>query len=295
MANDYTKISRNTDNTKSSDQKVDLMELKIQPSTIETVDGALVDWLDNRLNIHTTTNSGWKKTPVLWVTPERAFQVKNNELLRDSNGNLKLPLITVNRTGITKDPTFKGVAWANLPEFQDVRGGALRIGRVIDQKETSQLAAVNSVRRGVRAIAPDSKGPGQKNSTIKNGDIIYQEYWIPIPVSVAINYEVSLRSEYQQQMNQMLQPFLTKTGQIWVDNIFKDGHRFEVFIQQDFSHSNNVSNMGEEERMYQTKVQLKILAHLIGEGENRDKPLVSKRKTFILSTRVVEREGKLKT
>ena len=295
MANDYTKVSKNIDNTKSSDQNIDLQELKIQPSTIETVDGALVDWMNDKLNIHTNTNSGWKKTPVLWVTPERAFQIKNNELLRDSNGNLKLPLITVNRTGIAKDPTFKGVAWANLPEFQDARGGALRIGRVIDQKETSQLAAANSTRKGVRKIVASSKEPGQKNSTIKNGDIIYEEYWIPTPVSVAINYEVSLRSEYQQQMNQMLQPFLTKTGQIWVDNIFKDGHRFEVFIQQDFSHSNNVSNMGEEERMYETKVQLKVLAHLIGEGDNRDKPLVAKRKTFVLTTRVVEREGKLKT
>ena len=49
MANDYTKVSKDVDNTKSLDQKVDLMELKIQPSTVETVDGALVDWINNKL------------------------------------------------------------------------------------------------------------------------------------------------------------------------------------------------------------------------------------------------------
>ena len=38
------------------------------------------------------------------------------------------------------------------------------------------------------------------------------------------------------------------------------------------------------------KINLKVLGHIIGDGTNRDKPQVSKRKTFVLSARVQERE-----
>ena len=40
----------------------------------------------------------------------------------------------------------------------------------------------------------------------------------------------------------------------------KDGHRYEAFIQQDYSMNNNTTNIGEEERMFETKIQKKRLS-----------------------------------
>ena len=37
---------------------------------------------------------------------------------------------------------------------------------------------------------------------------------IPVPVYVEVTYSIRLRAEYQQQINEMLTPFLVKTGQI---------------------------------------------------------------------------------
>ena len=88
-------------------------------------------------------------------------------------------------------------------------------------------------------------------------------------------------------MNQMVLPFITKPGQLNHFVVKKDGHRFESFIQQDFAGSNNLSNMSEEERKFQTKIDVKVLGYLIGQGPNEARPKIVKRETIAkLSTPV---------
>ena len=89
-----------------------------------------------------------------------------------------------------------------------------------------------------------------------------------------VEYKITIKTEYQQQMNSLLQPFLTRTGQINSFVLQESGHRYEVFIDQTFSHNNNVNNLDEEIRLFNSDVSIKILGYLIGEGENDDRPLV---------------------
>ena len=86
----------------------------MRASKIETIDEALFNWIKSDLHPQTTTNKGYSEVPVIWVSPERAFQIKNKKELRDDLGNLKLPIITVERTGMTKDPARKGGFQAHL-------------------------------------------------------------------------------------------------------------------------------------------------------------------------------------
>ena len=76
----------------------------VMPSTLETIDKAMFDYIDDELNIFTTTNKGWKKVPVVWLSAERAHQIKSNKDLRDMSGSFVLPAITVNRSSVVKDP-----------------------------------------------------------------------------------------------------------------------------------------------------------------------------------------------
>ena len=62
-----------------------LKEITFMPSSIETIDTALYTQIDEEWNLHATTNKGWKKVPVIWVGAERAFQVKSNKEIRDSD------------------------------------------------------------------------------------------------------------------------------------------------------------------------------------------------------------------
>ena len=238
----------------------------IEPSTIENIDTGIYEWASD-LNLSTNTNNGFKQTPVIWLGTERAFQIKNNKELRDDVGKLKLPLITVNRDSINKDPSFKGSFQAHMFENPDYKGGTITIKRRIKQDKTRNFANADAAR----------VQRGDETRRGNNKKVVYEHLTIPIPVYVTMMYTIVLRSEYQQQMNDLVTPFITKTGQINTFVFENNGWSYEAFIQPDFAENKNVDNLGEEERMFETKIQIKVLGYLIGEGINRVKPKYSTR------------------
>ena len=255
-------------------------EISIMPSTIETIDKAFFRWLDEELNIFSTTNKGWKKVPVIWVSAERAHQIKNNKDLRDPNGVLRLPLITLERSSIVKDPSSKGVAWAHLPPRKDAKGGAIEIARTINQEKTSNfLNADASKKHGV--IGKPTVGHGQQNFKRQSNKIVYNTISMQMPTYVNVNYSVGIKTEYQQQVNEILTPFITKTGQIDNFFIFEEGHKFEGFIQGNFGQGSNVASLGDDERTYNTKFDVRILGYLIGEGANAERPKIVMRENAV--------------
>ena len=79
-----------------------LQDLNFAPSTLETVDYAIYDFINDELSIRTTTNKGTEKVPVVWASAERSFQVKNNKEYRDDEGMIILPAITIERTSVIR-------------------------------------------------------------------------------------------------------------------------------------------------------------------------------------------------
>ena len=246
--------------------------ITLEPSTIETIDTGIYRWVDETLDLHTTTNDGYKKANCIWLGADRSFQIKNNKDLRDSLGKLKLPLITVNRDSINKDPAFKGSFQANLPEERDYKGGSITTARRIQQEKTRNFANAD-VARSLK----DSRATGKSD----NNKIVYEYLTMPIPTYITVMYSVVLRTEYQQQMNDLTTPFITKTGQINSFLFSENGHQYEAFIQPDFSENKNTTNLSEDERMFETKVQIKVLGYLVGEGVNREKPEITIRENQV--------------
>ena len=114
-----------------------LQEIGMLASSIESIDYAITSWLKEDLKLHTVTNEGHTKVPVLWQAPERAYQLKHKKELRDDVGALKLPLISIERTGITKDPTRKGAFQAQIYSGDgDGRTGRMVIAKRIVEDKT---------------------------------------------------------------------------------------------------------------------------------------------------------------
>jgi len=247
-------------------------ETTLMPSDTETIDFALYDWINETVNPFTTTNKGWEKVLVRWVSGERSWQIKSDKNIRDDSGKLILPLITLGRNSIQKDPNMKGVAWAHIANTNDAKGGAssLTVSRQIGQYKTSNFA--NATAR---------KLYNQQTYPFNNKKVVYETVTMPIPVYVVVNYTMSVRTEYIQQMNEIMRPFLTKTGQI--DNFFitRDGHKFEGFLQGDLSMENNAANLGDDKRYYINNLNIKILAYLIGEGKNDPRPKIVVRENAV--------------
>ncbi len=269
--------------TEVKDADGNLKEIIFMPSTIETIDTAFYNWINETINPSATTNKGFKKVPVIWISAERAFQIKADQDLRDKNGVLKLPLMIINRTEVAKDSSFKGVAWAHIPNINDglrsPRGGALTVARRINQEKTANFLNADS-KRLYSNLSDTKAGHGQENfPSINPGKVVYETATMPIPVYVSVNYELTLRTNYQQQLNQIATPFITRTGQINNFFISHEGHRFEGFIQNDFIQSMDVT--GDQESSYEAKINFRILGYLLGGGINDEQPKIAFRENAV--------------
>mgnify|MGYP003657514069 FL=1 len=212
----------------AKDASENLSVEEIQPSNLENIDFAFYDFINNKMNNSATTNEGWKKTPVIWSTAERAFLSKNNKDLRDDDGTLILPLITIERTTINKSLTRKGKYYGlSTDNLDDNRFGRITMARKIVRDKTNNFTVADNKKRfdNTANRVPKRQAYFPKE---KNKKVVYETLSIPLPNYLSINYTVSLRTEYVQQMNDLISPFATLGSSINYFVIDRNGHRYEV-------------------------------------------------------------------
>ena len=273
---DYTEIE-------NADENIE--EIAFMPSTLENIDRAMFAFAEGELDPPRQYKQRLEKSSYPLGFPlkglSRSRQIKISET---QTGVLKLPLMTVERTSVEKDPGFKGTFQAHVPDSGDVRRITIPAGKNNPARKKHQnFRNAFSARRSGTSGSP-SVGHGQLNfPSLKanNTRVVFQTKYLPIPVYVKVMYSLKIRTEYLQQMNDIFQPFITKTGQMNNFFITHEGHRYEGFIEGSFGQNNNVSELGEEERSYETEIQLKILGYLMGEGANDKKPKISIEETIV--------------
>ena len=260
--------------------KDNLKSEEIQPSTLETIDTAFFDFINSKMNNHTTTNKGWKKVPVIWAAAERAFLAKNNKELIDSDGTLIYPMISVERTAMQKSLSRKGAYFGlSGDNLENNRFGRITLARKIVKDKTNNY----SVADNRKMYANVKKTPNRQSYYPKkeNSKVVYETLSMPMPMYVDMTYSVSVRTEYIQQMNELMAPFITLGGGINYFVIEKYGHRYEVFLNEDLSQENNVSNMGTDERTYITNLSFEVIGYIIGEGPNGERPKIIRKENAV--------------
>ena len=244
-----------------------IREIAMMPSTIEDIDTALYEFIKN-LQIHATTNKGFKEVPLIWTSAERTFQVKNNLELRDKNGSFILPSMALERTGFVKDLARKGGIYGNAAT--DALGGSITIARRIVQRKTADNANADAKHRRSQQTFP-----------LKNKKVVYETVTIPIPVYIDVSYSLRLRTEYQQQLNEIVTPFINLGRNVNYFSLSRNGHKYEVFVQDGFDTESNATDLSNEERKFETKVDFKVLGYIIGDGKNQNTPKLIKRQNFV--------------
>jgi len=259
---------------KEADKK--LREIPFQPSSIETIDYAMYDYLNEELDLHTTTNKGWKKVPIIWTSAERSFQVKHDKDLRDHEGALILPIITLERTSMIRDRAKMGFP-GHIPTIKDKKGASSEfvVAKRIKQDKTANFQNAFSERRW----ASRSKVEFVRRKKINR--VVIETITMPTPSWIAVTYSIILRTEYQQQMNDLLQPFIAKYGNINNFIVKRDKHRYEAFVQNNFGLKNNISAMGSEERKFESNIDIEVYGYLVGEGVNSEQPKYAVRENVV--------------
>ena len=259
-----------------------LHEIEFAPSSLETIDGAMLQFIDEDLNLSVTTNEGFQKVPVLWVTAERAYQIKHNKGLRDKEETLVLPLITVNRSSVTKEPNFKGSVYANLYPVDDARVQRALQYAQFNQKKTAEIQNAEANRKYGANGTVSSKMKNTNKRNMSTAKTVYETITIPIPVWVKVMYEITVRTEYQLQLNELVRPFLTVPGNSRTPKrIENEGHFYEIFIDGSFAVGSNKANLGMAQRNYETTINIETLGYLIGEGDNQERPKIVRRENAV--------------
>jgi hypothetical protein len=244
-------------------------KIYFDPSTIETIDRSVYGFIRD-LKLYADTNKGRIEVPVLWGTAERGFLTKEAKEARDQQGALIFPVITVRRTGITKPSPGSGIFIGNVPPNSDHQGGSLPVMRIINQEKTSNFATADA-----------KKKHGDENRPRNNKKIVYKTVSAPMPVNVEMMYEINIRTEFQQQMNELILPFVTKPGTVRAITLTHAKHRYEGFIDGQYQIGDNLDNYNNEERKFESKINLKVIGYLIGEGKNGEKPFFSVRENAV--------------
>jgi len=255
---------------KDSDVQELEREISYYKSDLEDIDMAVFNFLDKRLDIQTSTNKGFRKVPVIWAGAERSQNIKREDIPRDKKGNVKYPIIVVERGNINKNLKNKAIPYAALDPQGDLRGGFIEINRVIKQDKTSNFKKADAYRSIDDENRPIYRGD-------KDGKIVHETLTIPMPIYVEIDYKITLRSEYQQQMNDMLTPIIRVTHGHKRVMISHNRNIYEAFIEDNYNTASNISAYEVNEKKYESGISIKVLGYLIGDGKNQKQPMVVRR------------------
>jgi hypothetical protein len=88
-------------------------------------------------------------------------------------------------------------------------------------------------------------------------------------------------AEYQQHMNTILAPFLTRSDNCSHFMINNNGHRYEVFMDETFENGGTSKDMGEKARRFETTIGCNCIAYLMGEDLNSSQPHIVHRESAV--------------
>ena len=165
----------NTYNDKRSRYSIPLV-------TLETVDSAVTDYFNKKLNIHVDAEKGnRKKVEAIWALGER-WKITRKNNFKDANGTLILPLMSIKRTDINRDPGFGGL------------GQETAYITIVTENHPKTSNIQNLVKQ--RKIFGYSELTQEPVRTILT---------IPYPDFCTVSYEISIWSQYETQMNEILE------------------------------------------------------------------------------------------
>jgi hypothetical protein len=156
----------------------------------------------------------------------------------------------------------------------DNKGGYITINKVIKQDKTSNFANADAARRHKQENFPTYRNK-------KNKKIVYETITIPIPIYVDVGYKIVFRTEYQEQMNDMLTPVITVSNAHRKVYIKNESNIYEAFIGEDYTLSNNISSYETNERKYETEISMNVNGYIIGDGNNQVQPRVVRRENAV--------------
>lgn len=264
-------------------------DFSIPSCGIEDVDQALFNYFDKKAGLTVEAQGVTSRVPVVFAAGERFAMVKKRSPIRDKNGTLILPLVSIRRTGITQTDSERGALrntgdlvikkrlssedrdYQRLLNKNDIsnQASAASTGNFTDTSETpprnSQPGRVASRRAGGRSQISEF-GPSLSPDIGKN---IFEVITIPFPQYFIAKYEIVFWAQYTQHMNQMLEQLMVSyndQGTAQANTIRLDtdkGYWFVCTVENDISPDDNSTDFTEEDRIIKNVMVAEVKGYVV--------------------------------
>lgn len=152
-----------------------------QNVTLRTIDLAIQAWFDKTVDAQVERPDGKLfKVPCQMAAGERLVTSRERRGIRDKNGVLILPIVSLRRSAIEPSPVMSALG-AETPFLQIAK-------RV--QKKTNDLANLQAAREPAFRVAKP---------------VIYEVTTIPFPDRSIVTYEFQVQTQFITQMNTILE------------------------------------------------------------------------------------------
>lgn len=250
---------------------------------LEDVDGAVFEAFDKGLGFQVAREGeDLQRPPVVFASGERWALIKRKRGVRDANGSLILPLITVVRTGLAQGAA-EDVAGRGINQ----QTGELVVSRRLDRSDRGRQAVLNPLglmNQQNAAVTHGRAAPGQLTSRGPTGEAAYdcdvvrgawlasdrrratfETITIPSPQFFTATYEVTMWAQYVVHINQMwerlVDSFLPQGNAIRL-NVDGKGYWFIATVDGNtYTPDNNFDDMSDAERVVKHKFTLKVPAY----------------------------------
>ena len=251
---------------------------------IYDVDKAMKDLFDVDNIIYVQTKDAdshefyQKKVPVILATGERFVLRERHTPIRDKNGALILPIISIIRTGISQAKENMGSAIG-----QDT--GDFVIKKRLSSRDPAYQNIINKAglknQDNLPSGNPNGTVDSRRNRFISNegrlfepdlGRNIFEVITIPFGIRYMASYDVTIWTSYQGHMNEILEKIMTNydgQGRTYKLSLDK-GYYFVAYFEDDIQSENNLDDFTNDARIHKYTFNVKVPAYLIANKNGGD-------------------------
>lgn len=262
-------------------------EVRVPSCGIEDLDKAFFKTLRDGVAFQVSNDPGkQQRVPIVFAVGEKWSMIKSGRAIRDKDGTLILPLVTVRRSGIEQSNTDVNGRGMNQHvgqmtvrtqldprdrAYQNILNklGLVNSEDVAGDRDFDETGSLLTDRAQVQANALDNDVRAGGLLAPKLGVNAWQIITLPTPQFYTATYEITIWAQYVHHMNQMLEKLMSSylpTGNRTMRLDTDKGYWFVAYFDEGISSEDNADSSSGEELIRKYKLTVKVPAYIVESG-----------------------------
>ena len=200
---------------------------KISISLLD-IDTAIIKYMDDVIQPFVVQDDLKVSVPILYANPERWKNTRKDGVLRDTRGKLQIPLIMIKRDSLRKNTLNNPINKYLERDFYSTSWNS--------RNKYDRFAIQNGIKESKKYIAA-----------------LYPDFY-------DVNYSCMIWTEYQQQMNGLVEQISFEVENYWGET---NKYKFKTSVQE---YTNSVELPHRSDRLVRSEFKMTVKAYLLPES-----------------------------